>query len=66
MCIWVQGTLKITDTIWRKILENVYVKDLLDVTVPRLGRDVLIVTVYLNCHFSMLLEVSFKISPFTK
>lgn len=47
-------------------MENVYVKDLLDVTVPRLGRDVLIVTLHLNCHFSMLLEVSFKISPFTK
>lgn len=58
--------LKITDRHLRKILQNVYVKDLLDVTISILGNDVLIVTVHLNYHFSMLPEVSFKISTFTK
>lgn len=45
---------------------NVYVKDLLAVTVPGLGSNILIVTAHLNYHFSMLLEVSFNISTFTK
>lgn len=49
-----------------QILQNVYVTDLLDVTVPWPRSDVLIVTVCLNyCYSRLLPEVSFNISIFT-